>query len=74
MAYENILKEVSMENYSVLMTVYKKDNPMFVKQSIDSVLAQTILTDDFLLICDGPLTNELDELINTHVKVKNFFV
>lgn len=74
MADENILKEVSMENYSVLMTIYKKDNPIFVRQSIDSVLAQTILTDDFLLICDGPLTNELDELVDKYAREgKDFF-
>ena len=55
-----------MENYSVLMTVYKKDNPSFVKQGIDSMLAQTVLTDDFVLVCDGPLTNELNKLIDNY--------
>lgn len=56
-----------MENYSVLMTVYKKDNPNYVKQGIDSMLEQTILTNDFVLVCDGPLTPELDELIERYV-------
>lgn len=60
-----------MENYSVLMTVYKKDNPVFVKEGIDSMLAQTILTDDFVLVCDGPLTSELDELINKYQTENN---
>jgi glycosyltransferase involved in cell wall biosynthesis len=48
------------------MTVYKKDNPEYVKQGIDSMLAQTIRTDDFVLVCDGPLTVELDELIDKY--------
>lgn len=52
-----------MENYSVLMTMYKKDNPIYARLAIDSMLNQTIKTNDFVLVCDGPLTNELNELI-----------
>lgn len=63
-----------MENYSVLMTVYKKDNPKFLKQGIDSMLSQTVLTNDFVLVCDGPLTTELNELIDKYVtENKDFF-
>ena len=53
-----------MENYSVLMTMYIKDNVDYAKLSIDSMLHQTIKTEDFVLICDGPLTDELNNLIN----------
>ena len=56
-----------MENYSVLMTIYKKDNPAFAKVGIDSMLAQTHLTDDFVLVCDGPLAPELDDLIDSYI-------
>ena len=57
-----------MENYSVLMTVYKKDNPEFAKVGIDSMLAQTHVTDDFVLVCDGELTEELNALINAYTE------
>ena len=63
-----------MENYSVLMTVYKKDNPSFVKQGIDSMLEQTVVTNDFVLVCDGSLTDELDALIDKYeTDNKEFF-
>ena len=48
------------------MTVYQKDNPDFVKLSIDSMLNQTVKTDDFVLVCDGPLTLELTDLIDKY--------
>lgn len=56
-----------MENYSVLMTVYKKDNPIFAKKSIDSMLAQTHRTNDFVLVCDGELTEELNTVVDTYL-------
>ncbi len=55
-----------MENYSVLMTIYKKDNPDFAKAGIDSMLAQTHKTDDFVLVCDGDLTEELNAVIDSY--------
>lgn len=45
------------------MAVYKKENPAFLEESIQSILRQTLKTDDFVLVCDGPLTNELDKVI-----------
>ena len=53
-----------MENYSVLMSVYAKENPDFLRQSIVSIQNQTVLTDDFVLVCDGPLTEELNGVIS----------
>lgn len=49
--------------YSVLMSVYHKEKPEYLKQAIESIQAQTLPTDDFVLVCDGPLTPELDSVI-----------
>ncbi len=46
------------------MTIYKKDDPEFARVGIDSMLAQTYRTDDFVLICDGEMTQELDAVID----------
>lgn len=54
--------------YSVLMSVYKKDNPIWLKISIDSMLNQTIKTNDFVLIEDGELGKELEEVILEYEK------
>lgn len=51
------------ENYSVLMSVYIKEKPEFLRESMQSIYDQTIPTDDFVLICDGPLTKELNDVI-----------
>lgn len=50
-------------NYSVLMSVYYKEHPDYLRQSMQSIYDQTIPTDDFVLVCDGPLTPELDAVI-----------
>ncbi|MBR3768513.1 MAG: glycosyltransferase [Clostridia bacterium] len=52
-----------MENYSVLMSVYNGEKPEYLLQSIESIFSQTIPTNDFVLVCDGPLTEELNSLI-----------
>ena len=53
-----------MEKYSELMSVYYKEQPDFLRSSMESIFSQTEKTDDFVLVCDGPLTKELDEVIN----------
>ena len=51
-------------NYSVLMPVYYKEHPDYLRQSMQSIYDQTVPTDDFVLVCDGPLTPELDAVIS----------
>ena len=57
---------MSVENYreySVLMSVYHKEKPEYLKQAIESIQLQTLPTDDFVLVCDGLLNPELDTVI-----------
>lgn len=49
--------------YSVLMSVYIKENPAFFDEAISSMLNQTVRTDDFVIVCDGPLSKELDNIL-----------
>lgn len=51
------------ENYSVLMSVYYKEKPEYLKAAIDSILNQTVKTNDFVLVCDGALNEGLDKVI-----------
>lgn len=50
--------------YSVLMSVYIKEDPSYFKESINSMLSQTLLPDQIVLVKDGPLTSDLEESIN----------
>lgn len=51
------------ENYSVLMSVYYKEKPEYLKEALQSMMNQTVRTNDFVLVCDGPLTPELDAVV-----------
>ena len=56
------------KDYSVLMSVYYKENPDHLREAIESIQDQTLKTNDFVLVCDGPLTKELDEVISLKEK------
>lgn len=54
-------------SFSVLMSVYYKENPQFFDLALESNLKlQTLAPDDFVLVCDGPLTPELDAVIEKY--------
>lgn len=48
-----------MSQYSVLMSVYKKEEVVNLRTSVESMMNQTLPPDDFVLYCDGTLTDEL---------------
>lgn len=58
-----------MSSYSVLMSVYSKEEPAFFKEPIQSMLNQTQRTDDFVIVCDGPLTEELDDVLRQYQRM-----
>lgn len=49
--------------YTVLMSVYFKEKPQFLKQSIESIINQTVKPSKILIIKDGLLTNELENIL-----------
>ena len=55
-------------NYSVLMSVYAKERAEFFEQSLCSIFGQTLKTDDFVLVCDGPLNDSLNPIIDRFQK------
>ena len=70
-----VVKEAAEnQKYSVLMSLYKKEKPEYLKIAIDSMLNQTVVPDEIVMVEDGPLTDELyavlDEYPMLH-RVKN---
>lgn len=60
--------------YSILMSVYYKEKPEFLRESINSMLNQTVKAEEFVIVKDGPLTDELNEVLNEYeCKNKNLF-
>ena len=62
------MKKDSFQQYSVLMSVYYKDNEMWLKEAIESMLNQTIKTNDFVIVEDGAFPNELENIIKFYKK------
>ena len=58
------------ERFSVLMSVYHKEDPRHFDLALESNLVnQTIIPDEFVLVCDGPLNDALDKVINKYEKI-----
>jgi len=54
---------VNSNAFSVVMSVYCKENPDFLQKSLNSIINQTLEPDEIVLVKDGQLTKELDEVI-----------
>ena len=52
--------------FSVLMPVYHKENPIFFKQALESIMQQTLMPDEIVIVKDGALTKELDNIIENY--------
>lgn len=59
-------EEKEYPNYTVLMSVYIKDNPNWLIESIECMLNQSVKCDEFVIVEDGPLTKELDKIIENY--------
>lgn len=53
-----------MEKYSVLMAVWKKEKPEYLRQSIISMMEQTVCPDEIVIVEDGPLSAALYAVLN----------
>lgn len=49
--------------FSVLMSLYVKEQPDYLEQCFESLVAQTVQADEIILILDGKITAELEQVI-----------
>ena len=52
---------MTLPKYSVLMSVYHKENPEYFKLAMESMFNQSYKLSELILVCDGELTPKLDE-------------
>ena len=52
--------------FSVSMCVYGKDNPVYFKQAIDSILDQSEKPSEIVLVVDGPIPEKMDYIIKNY--------
>lgn len=57
-----------MCKYSVLMSLYIKENPDYLQKAIDSMLNQTVRPDEIVIVKDGPITVELENVLNKYTE------
>lgn len=63
---ELVKDSAEQKKYSVLMSLYKKENPEYLRLAIDSMLNQTVAPDEIVLVEDGPLTDELYSVLDEY--------
>ena len=63
---EMVKKSAKQQKYSVLMSLYKKEKPEYLRLALDSMLNQTVIPDEIVLVEDGPLTDELYTVLNDY--------
>ena len=54
------------KEYSVLMSVYQKENPEYFRAALSSIFHQTVPPTEVVLVCDGPLTDALNKVVSEY--------
>lgn len=52
--------------FSVAMSVYKNDNPEWFDVALKSVIEQTVKPNEIVLVVDGPISDNLKDIINKY--------
>ena len=60
--------------FSVSMCVYGKDNPQWFETAVYSILNQTCMPDEVVLVVDGPVPDDLDTVIKKYEQKEIFNV
>ncbi|WP_461240811.1 glycosyltransferase [Paucilactobacillus sp. N302-9] len=58
------MSKKELPNFSVLMSVYFREKPEYLKQAIDSIYTQSIHPKETVIVKDGPLTVDLNKTLN----------
>lgn len=53
-------------NISVLMSIYYKEKPEYIRQCFDSLLNQTLQANEWVVVEDGKLTNEIYAVLDEY--------
>ena len=60
--------EAVLEKYSVLMSLYIKEKPEYLDQAVKSMVDQTLKPDEIVIVKDGKITSELQNVLNKYEK------
>jgi glycosyltransferase involved in cell wall biosynthesis len=54
---------MSLNCFTVVMSVYDADSPMLFQRAVDSVLNQTVKPTEIIIVADGPVGDEIHEIL-----------
>lgn len=54
------------QKFSVLFSVYYKEKPEFFDKALESVYNQTVKADEWVIVKDGPISQELQDIIEKY--------
>ena len=55
--------------FSVLMSVYVNDNVQALIEALESLKNQSLPADEVVIVCDGPVSNELNDVLTCYKKL-----
>lgn len=55
-------------NFSVLMSLYIKEQADYFAECMDSVLSNTVLPNEIVIVLDGPITDELKSVLEAYIQ------
>lgn len=61
-------QSISFPPFSVLLSLYKKEKPEYLEEALDSIFSQTVKSDDVVLVEDGTLPQELEDVVYKYEK------
>lgn len=59
--------------FSVLMSIYKNEKPEYLRESLDSILNNTVQPNEIVMVKDGPLPNELEQILEEYQNKTKLF-
>lgn len=69
MTKNNIDEDIVLADFTVLLSVYQKESPLYLSQALDSIwYKQDLKPSQIVLVKDGPLTSELNAEIEIWCK------
>lgn len=56
--------------FSILMSVYKGDSPIFLGEALESLYSQTLLPEELIVVIDGPIDSKLKKILDYYSQKK----
>lgn len=54
---------MQLNSYSVLMSLYKNESPLYLSLSLESILKQSVPPKEIILVVDGPISDDLKAIL-----------